>query len=105
MKSHIAHGGKGLDLAIENVRTAYREYMQDTVATAKACVDEGGGTWVGTMDCNAYVLVLFNSRKTGSTLALKATEITPEKVREQIAASDKKFTTQRSTILSVQEKI
>ena len=53
----------------------------------------------------AYTLVLFNSRKTGSTLALKTEDITVQAVREHIAASDALFTTQRSTILSVQEKI
>lgn len=83
----------------------------------QSLVEAGGGIWVGTMDCPAsrdgqpgYTLVLFNSPKTGSTLALKTSEIlsdiitAPERVREHIAASDALFTTQRSSILSVQEK-
>lgn len=81
-------------------------------AIAITAVREAGGIWVGTMDCPAsrdgqpaYTLALFNSRKTGSTLALKTDDITVELVREHIAASDALFTTQRSSILSSQEKI
>lgn len=69
------------------------------LAIARTAVREGGGIWVGTMDCPAsrdgkpgYTLVLFNSKKTGSTLALKTEpEITPEQVREHIRNSDKTF--------------
>lgn len=75
-------------------------------------IEEGGGIWVGIQEYEgvSYSLALFNSPKTGSTLALKTSEIlsdvvaAPELVREYIAASDEKFGIQRSTILSVQEK-
>lgn len=76
-------------------------------------IEAGGGIWVGIQDgAGVYPdLVLFNSRKTGSTLALKVNEVigdvvgAPERVRRHIEASDSKFTTQRSSILSVQERI
>jgi hypothetical protein len=73
----------------------------------QALVEKGGGIWIGIQECEGmdYDLVLFNSPKTGSTLALKTSEITPLRVQKHIAVSDAKFATQRNSILSVQEKI
>ena len=84
----------------------YRMYLQDVEASARACVEQGKGVWVGIQECEGhyYELALFNSPKTGSTLAIKTTEITPELVAEKIAASDKLFTKQRSTILRMEAK-
>jgi hypothetical protein len=65
---------------------------QDVVASAKACVEEGGGIWVGIQECSPYTdLVLFNSPETGSTLALKTTAITPELVASKIKNSNAQF--------------
>jgi hypothetical protein len=76
-------------LKLSNIVTAYQQYQQDAVASAKACVEQGGGIWVGTMDEGR--LALFNSPQTGSTLALKITAITPELVAAKIRVSDRKF--------------
>lgn len=75
------------------LHTAYEHYRQDVVASAKVCVEEGGGIWVGIQECEGmlYDLALFNSKKTGSTLALKTTEVTPELVRDKIRRSDAAF--------------
>ncbi|PWT76225.1 MAG: hypothetical protein C5B59_07075 [Bacteroidetes bacterium] len=72
---------------------AYEHYKQDVEASARACVEEGEGIWVGIQEGEGLYtdLVLFNSPQTGSTLALKTTEITPEKVREKIRRSDAAF--------------
>lgn len=66
----------------------------------KKDVADGGGIWVGTMECPAsrddmpgYTLILFNSPQTGSTLALKDWDITSQLVREHIAESNAKFST------------
>ena len=80
-----------MTLKLSNIVTTYKKYEQDNIACAKACVELGGGVWVGTMDCVDYTLALFNSPQTGSTLALKMTAITPELVRSHIKASDRKF--------------
>jgi hypothetical protein len=74
---------------IADIRMAFAQYRQDQVASAKACVEEGGGKWVGIQECEGqlYDLVLFNATS-GSTLALKTTEITPELVRERLQAHD-----------------
>lgn len=49
-------------------------------------VEEGGGQWVGTQECEGlpYDLILFNSRKTGSTLAVKTTAMSATAVRERL---------------------
>jgi hypothetical protein len=79
-------------MTLSNIVNAYEQYEQDVTASAKACVEEGGGVWVGIQDCAPHTdLVLFNSPKTGSTLALKTTEITPELVRSKIKNSNTKF--------------
>lgn len=79
-------------MTLRNIVSAYEAYKQDVEASARACVEEGGGVWVGIQEHERHTpLVLFNSRKTGSTLALKTTEITPELVRNKIRESDKKF--------------
>jgi hypothetical protein len=67
--------------------------------TFRRAVEQGGGVYVGiqrgvvspegkqvTPD-----LVLFNSKETGSTLALPTNRITPEAVRRHIAESNAKF--------------
>jgi hypothetical protein len=73
---------------LSNIVTAEEMYRQDVKASARACVEEGGGIWVG---IQSGTLVLFNSKKTGSTLALKTTEITPEAVRRRIKNSNEQF--------------
>ena len=54
----------------------------------KYIVESGGGIYVRGMFLH---LVLFNSPQTGSTLALPKDRLTPEAVREKIAASNKAF--------------
>jgi hypothetical protein len=78
---------------LSNIIAAEEMYRQDVEASARACVKEGGGIWVGIQEEEGmlYDLVLFNSPKTGSTLALKSTEITPEEVRRHIKNSNAKF--------------
>jgi len=73
-------------MTLASIRQAFAHYQQDVVAGCKAAVEEGGGIWVGVQECEGmlYSLALFNSRRTGSTLALKTTEITPELVRSHI---------------------
>lgn len=80
-------------MTLPNILTAYEQYEQDVLSSAKACVEEGGGIWVGIQECEGidYTLVLFNSKQTGSTLALKTNEITPELVNSTIRFSDAKF--------------
>ena len=60
-------------------------------AALRPAVEPGGGVWVGIQDGGPYLLVLFNSPKTGSTLALKASGLTASKVRAHISSSNKKF--------------
>lgn len=78
---------------LSNIITAESMYRQDVEAAARAAVEEGGGIWVGIQEEEGmlYDLVLFNSPKTGTTLALKSTEITPEEVRRHIKNSNAKF--------------
>lgn len=60
----------------------YREY-----------VVQGGGIWVGIQRGEAGMesLVLFNSQKTGSTLALKCGAMSPDAVARKIALHDDKW--------------
>jgi hypothetical protein len=78
---------------LSNIVKAESIYRQDVEASARACVEEGGGIWVGIQkeEGMLYDLVLFNSPKTGSTLALKTTVITPEAVRRRIKNSNEQF--------------
>jgi len=80
------------DMAVKlsNILSAVEQYKQDTLASAKACVEEGGGVWVGIQECEGelYDLVLFNA-PSGSTLAVKTTVITPEAVRDRLRAHAK----------------
>jgi len=80
-------------MTLKNIITAEAAYRQDVLASARACVEEGGGVWVGIMECAGFLydIVYFNSPKTGTTLALKSTEITPEEVRRHIKNSNAKF--------------
>jgi len=72
--------------------TLYSEqYFQDVEASAKACVEDGGGIWRGVQEGEEYDLALFDSPKTCTTLALKTTEITPELVKAKIKVSNEKF--------------
>jgi hypothetical protein len=60
--------------------TAYEKFFRDVVKA-------GGGIWVGIQEYEGetYDLVLFNSPKTGSTLALKTNSgVTAHSVRERI---------------------
>lgn len=80
-------------MTIKNIREAFKHYQQDVAASCKAAVEEGGGIWAGIQECEGmlYDLALFNSKQTGTTLALKTTEITPKKVLDKIKASNAKF--------------
>lgn len=80
-------------MTLANIVTAYEQYEQDVLASAKACVEEGGGIWVGIQDGEGITpdLVLFNSPTTGTTLALKTTIITPLAVKLKIGLSDRLF--------------
>jgi hypothetical protein len=60
----------------------------------KACVQAGGGVWVGIQESFKDVdesLVLFNSPFTKSTLALPVSEVSVEAVMDKIQGSDKSF--------------
>jgi hypothetical protein len=80
-------------MTIQRIREAFDKYLQDVEAYAKNCVRDGGGKWVGIQEADASSdnLVLFNSPQSGSTLALKATEITTGLVVEKIRKSDAQF--------------
>ncbi|VVB51609.1 Uncharacterised protein [uncultured archaeon] len=60
-------------------------------------VTEGGGqyigVWEGTLEGQRIAddLILFNSQATGSTLAIKEKDLTPERVSRKIADSDRTF--------------
>jgi hypothetical protein len=63
--------------------------------TNKELVIAGGGIYVGLQEGLQYeYLVLFNSPLTGTTLALRANEVTTKAVRERIAESDAQFKNQ-----------
>jgi hypothetical protein len=71
------------------------------VATSESlqrlAVKDGGGQWVGIQECEGMAdLVLFNSPATGSTLAIKASDISADRVRRRIEESDAAFNIQRS---------
>ena len=56
---------------------------------ARLAVEDGGGQWVGIQEAEGmpYDFVLFNA-STGSTLSLKTTEITAERVREKLVVHE-----------------
>ena len=59
---------------------------------ARLAVKDGGGQWVGIQECEGVPsLILFNSPTTGSTLALKTSELTADNVRRRIEESDAAF--------------
>jgi len=59
---------------------------------ARLAVKDGGGVWVGIQECEGVPsLILFNSPTTGSTLALKTSELTADNVRRRIEESDAAF--------------
>ena len=62
---------------------------ESSESLARLAVKNGGGQWVGIQEAEGmpYDLVLFNA-STGSTLALKTTEITAERVREKLVAHE-----------------
>jgi len=68
------------------VNSVYERFFCDIV-------EKGGGIWVGIQDCpdHAWDLVLFNSPKTGSTLALKTNKISATAVREHIRKHNKEW--------------
>ena len=78
-----------------SIKLAYEQYLQSAETSARAAVEEGGGIWIGIQSGGKYDLALFNSPKTGSTLGLRTSEVTPELVRAKIKASDKAFKTTR----------
>jgi len=64
----------------------------EQIAYAEDCVEQGGGIFIGIQEYDEdYVLALFNSKETGSSLALELPKITSEAVRERIADSDAEF--------------
>ncbi len=56
-------------------------------------VKQGGGIWVGIQQGEGGLdsLVLFNSQKTGSTLAVKCGAMSPDAVARRIAMHDDKW--------------
>lgn len=67
------------------------KYAENEKVPAHAqIVEEGGGDYVCSNAMNDG-LVLFNSRQTGSTLALPEKDLTPEAVRVHIVESNCKF--------------
>ena len=59
-----------------------------SIAIHRRIVERGGGVYV---PGRLGTLVLFNSPKTGGTLALEEKDLTPERVREKIRLSDLAF--------------
>lgn len=59
---------------------------------SKKAVEAGGGVWVGIQEDASmpYKLVLFNA-PSGSTLALKTSEVTADRVREKIQWHERLF--------------
>ncbi len=57
-------------------------------AEHRRVVEAGGAEYVPGTLCG---LVMFNSRATGSTLAIEAAQLTAENVRAKLAASDREF--------------
>jgi len=80
-------------MTIERIREANHLYEIEVRRASKLAVEQGGGIWKGIQEPN---LVLFNSPKTGTTLALKTTEVTPELVRSKIQRSDAQFARYKS---------
>lgn len=60
---------------------------------ARLAVKDGGGTWVGIQEYEGmpYDFVLFNSPQTGSTLAVKTSDISADSVRRRIEESNEAF--------------
>lgn len=82
-------------MTLKNICTAYGMYMQDVAASSRACVEEGGGVWVGLQEMGEFEaamgygwLAIFNT-PSGSTLKIKTCTITPQLVRDRIAESEK----------------
>lgn len=84
-------------MTIEGIKPAYEQYRKDSIASARACVEAGGGVWQGVQEANAPSgdLALFGSPTTKSTLAIKLTEITTELVREHLNACAAEFARKR----------
>jgi hypothetical protein len=68
---------------VKNLDEVEQAYFRRIVA-------DGGGVYVGIQEGLAYDLVLFNSPKTGTTLALKY-PITSTRVREHIQESNRRW--------------
>lgn len=68
--------------------------MDTQTANEKRIVEAGGGDYVG-RSCygEGFTLVLFNSRETGSTLAINIDkqDLTPETVASKLNTSNAKF--------------
>jgi hypothetical protein len=80
---------------LKNICSAYERYRQDVEASARACVEKGGGTWVGLQEgAGQHPLrngfVLFNSPN-GFRLAIRATEVTAKSIRDTISRYEKLF--------------
>jgi hypothetical protein len=80
-------------MTIERIRKANHLYEIEVRRASNLAVEQGGGVWKGIQEPN---LALFNSPKTGTTLALKTSEITPELVRSKIQRSDAQFARHKS---------
>ena len=92
MEERFTFGVQSGSIKLKNIISAYEQYKQDAVASARACVEEGGGIWVGVQQCEGLAaLALFNSPETGSTLAITLAAITPDLVRSRIEKSNKEF--------------
>ena len=73
--------------------------VETSESLARLAVKNGGGQWVGIQEAEGmpYDLVLFNSPVTGSTLALKTSELTADGVRRRIEESDAAFNVCRNS--------
>ena len=71
---------------------------ESSESLARLAVKNGGGQWVGIQEAEGmpYDLVLFNAPVTGSTLALKTSEITADSVRRRIEESNAAFIARRT---------
>ena len=72
---------------------------ESSESLARLAVKNGGGTWVGIQEYEGmpYDFVLFNSPQTGSTLAVKTSDISADSVRRRIEESNEAFNVCRNS--------
>ena len=78
-------------MTIERIREANHLYEIEVRRASKKAVEDGGGVWVGIQEgMPGDWYALFNA-PSGSTLAIKTSEITAQAVRDTIAQHEKLF--------------